>query len=315
MKNLLVLFLIALVPLSAQEKAAPVDLDQLKHPVHPALFKIEGKELTKPSYLFGTIHLADPRVTNLHPEAEEAFQSADRFYSEVDLAPAKMLAVTAMMMRQDGKTLSKSIGPELTKELDAALKEINPALSSKPFDPMKTWVMTAQLPLLEFQLAGKQALDAVLFQRAQKAGKKSTGLETIESQLKIFDDLKEEEQILMLGHTVRSMAEEKEKGENSLQKMLDLYLTGTVPELGAFLKESMVMEDDGDKKIKELNDRFLKKLLDDRNGKMARTISEALAKQPGDVHFFAVGAAHYVGPTAIQKFLTKEGYTVTPLFK
>lgn len=307
------LFLLAALAF-AQKDLGPADLGRLKHPRHPALFKIEGKKLTKPSYLFGTIHLGDPRVTTLHPEVEKAFRSADRFYAEIDLAPAKMLGGAGLMMRKDGSTLSKSIGPELTAKLDLELKAINPALSSAPFDPMKTWVMTSQLPLLQFQFEGKQALDFVLFERATKAGKEVAGLETIESQLKIFDDLTEKEQVLMLRSTLDLMAEERKNGKNTTKKLLDLYLTANLPDLGTFLKETMAMGDKEDPAFKELNERFLKSLLDDRNVKMAAAMDESLADKPHDVHFFAVGAAHYVGPNAIQKLLTKKGYTITPLF-
>lgn len=307
------LFLLAALAF-AQKEAVPADLEELKHPKHPALFKIEGKKLTKPSYLFGTIHLGDARLTTLHPEAEKAFRAADRFYGEIDLAPAKMLGVAGLMMRQDGATLSKSIGPELTAKLDAELKAINPALSSAPFNPMKTWVITSQLPVLEFQFEGKQALDFVLYDRAMKAGKEVAGLETIESQLKIFDDLTEKEQILMLRSTLDQMAEERKNGKNTTKRLIELYLTAALPELGTFFKETMVLGDDEDAAMKELNARFLKTLLDDRNLKMAQSISAALLDKPGETHFFAVGAAHYTGATAIQDLLLKEGYTVTPLF-
>lgn len=302
--------------LGAQEKnGAPANLEKLKHPVHAALFKIEGKELKKPSYLFGTIHLGDPRLTNLHPKAEKAFQSADHFYSEVDLDPAKMLAMAGMMMRTDGSTLSGSIGPAVTKKLDDFLKGINPALSAKPFDPMKTWVMIVQLPALQLQMEGKQPLDSVLFERAKKAQKKVGALETIESQLKLFNDLTEKEQILMLDYTLGMLSDDQKEGKNITRQMLNLYLTEDLPKLGEFVKDSMKLNEKADKAIKELNERFIKQLLDDRNVKMADTISGILAEKPDGTHFFAVGAAHYVGKTAIQNFLTKKGYTVTPLFQ
>ena len=302
--------------LSAQNKdLTPAELEKLKHPVHSALFKVEGKGLTKPSYLFGTIHLGDPRLTTLHPTAEKAFQSADHFYGEVDPDPAKMLGMAGMMMRTDGTTLSKSIGPDLTKKLNTFLKGVNPAFGSSVFDPMKTWVMIVQLPVLQLQMEGKEPLDMVLYERAKKAGKTLGGLETIESQLMIFNDLDEKDQVMMLDYTLDMLADDEKNGKNATLEMLNTYLSKDLPELGAFVKKSMKLDDDVDKEIKDLNDRFIKKLLDDRNVKMADAIAGLLEKQKGDTHFFAVGAAHYVGPTAIQKFLTKKGYTVTPLFK
>ena len=71
------------LPLLAQAEQK-VDIAALKHPVNACLFKVEGNGLKKTSYLFGTIHLADPRVVNLHPNAKAAFKDTDAFYAEID---------------------------------------------------------------------------------------------------------------------------------------------------------------------------------------------------------------------------------------
>jgi uncharacterized protein YbaP (TraB family) len=175
--------------------------------------------------------------------------------------------------------------------------------------------MIVQLPALQLQMEGKQPLDSVLFERAKKAQKKVGALETIESQLKLFNDLTEKEQILMLDYTLGMLSDDQKEGKNITRQMLNLYLTEDLPKLGEFVKDSMKLNEKADKAIKELNERFIKQLLDDRNVKMADTISGILAEKPDGTHFFAVGAAHYVGKTAIQNFLTKKGYTVTPLFQ
>lgn len=312
MKQLVaILFLAFSISVQAKEKQA-VDLTGLKHPVKPALWKVEGKDLKKPSYLFGTLHLGDPRVTTLHPDAEKAFTASDNFYAEIDLDPAKQMELVPKLMRKDGKTLSESIGPDLQKELNEALKAINPALDSKPFDPMKTWVISITLPILEIQLTGQKALDSVLYERAQ-ADKKTVGaLETADSQLKIFDDLKEQEQVSILKSTIAAMAKDKKEGKNPTQRLLNLYLTSNVTEIGQFVKETM---EEGTFGNNELSKRLMKTLLDDRNISMAETIAKALAETPQNSHFFAVGAAHYTGATAIQDILTKKGYTITPAFK
>ncbi|MGD1979714.1 MAG: TraB/GumN family protein [Akkermansiaceae bacterium] len=317
--KLLVIPLLAQLVLAAfagaeEKKAKPADLSKLKHPVNPALFKIEGKGLKKPSYLFGTIHIGDPRVTTFHPEAEKAFTSADHVYGEIDMNPAKMLGAARMMMRSDNKTLSKSIGPELSKELNQFIKGINPALNTAPFESMKTWVMVMQLPLLQLQLEGGEALDAVLQKRARKDKKTVAGLETVESQLKIFNDLKEEEQVMMLKSTLELLVEEKKDDKNPTQELIDLYLTGTIPDFGDYILKMSERGDQSDEKMNALNEKIMKQLFDDRNIKMADGIAKALEKEPGDVHFFAVGAGHYVGETAVQKLLIKKGYKITPLF-
>lgn len=298
--------------LALAKKPAAIDATKLKHPVKPALWKIEGKDLTKPSYLFGTVHLGDARITTLHPKAEKAFQTSDRFYAEIDMDPARQVAIAPLLMRTDGKVLSESIGPKLTKRLNKALKVINPDLDSKAFEPMKTWVVTMALPTLKLGLSGEKALDAVLYERAIGDEKKVGGIETVESQLKIFNDLTEKEQISLLSDSLKAMKKEQAEGKDSVKELLDLYLTSDVRKIGEMIKEHM--ENDMGKN-EELGRRLMKTLLDDRNITMTDTIDKKLSEHPGSSQFFAVGAAHYTGKSAIQDLLTKKGYTITPAFK
>lgn len=313
MKALLASLLLVAPFLSWGKEASAVDAKLLKHPVQAALWKIDGPDLKKTSYLFGTIHLGDTRITTLHPNAEAAFKEAYHFYAEIDLDPQSQLAIAAKLMRTDGITLTESIGPELSKELEVTLKEINSALGSAPFNLMKTWVAYASLPILEFQMSGKKTLDVVLYERAMKEGKKLGALETADSQLKIFDDLNEEDQVKLLAGTLDLLKEEKESGKKMIDEFLNLYLTDDIVAIGQSVRDYMKKEQDGANA--ELSKKLMKALLDDRNVKMADTIVTQIIAHPEHSHFFAVGAAHYTGATAIQDLLSKKGYTITPAFK
>jgi len=309
------LFLLPATLLAEQPAKDP--LAGLKQPSRACLWKVEGKDLTKPSWLFGTIHIGDPRVTTLHPRAEEAFDALDVFYAEIDLDPAAQAALLPLMMRKDNKTLSEAIGPELSKELDATLKSINPEASTEPFQPLKTWVVTMTLNVMVMfkntpeELQGKEALDAVLQARATKAGKKTDALETADFQMKIFEVLNEKEQQAFLAATIKQIKEDPGAVEKQGKDLLTAYLTGTPRDLGKIMKKAMTQVE-GDK---ELTERFMKAVLDDRNIGMANKADEFMQGAKDRSHFFAVGALHYTGKTAVQKLLRKRGYTITPAFK
>ena len=292
----------------AQEK---LDLAELKHPVKACLFKVEGNELEKPSYLFGTIHLSDPRVLKLHPNAEAAFKASDTFYAEIDLDPGAQLQIAPLLMRQDAKKLTEAIGPELTNKLNRVLKDINPVLSAAPFDALKTWAVAASLPLIESQLMGKGALDAALYQRAMKENKKTGALESGDSQAAVFDKFTEQEQQTMLSETLDMMIAEQDAEIKSLDRMLNVYLTGTTDEITAMMAAEIAKM----KSDPELTKRLMKALLDDRNIDMSNKADEFMQADPKKSHFFAVGAAHYTGKTAVQDLLREKGYTITPLFE
>lgn len=307
MKAILTALVLACPLLTQAEKVKVADL---KHPVKACLWKVEGKGLKEPSWLFGTIHLGDPRVTTLHPNAEAAFEAADAVYTEIDMSPAAQLAVAPLMMRSDGKKLTEAIGPKLTKQLNTVLQGINPALNTAVLEPLKTWAVAATLPILELQLQGDQALDAVLYQRAKKDRKSVGALETAKQQMGIFDQFNEQDQQSFLADTLNMMQEDTKKNKTTVDKLLRIYLTGDSTKIARFMKKEMARMDTDP----ELTKRLMTALLDDRNVGMADKADQFMQADPDQSHFFAVGAAHYTGQAAIQDLLTKKGYTITPAF-
>ena len=295
--------------LSASLLGGAAFAQEAKHPEKPLLWKIEGKALEKPSYLFGTIHLGAEQVTTLHPEARKAFESADAVYTEVPMDAASQLAAAPLTMRKDGQALTESLGEEISARLDEELKLINPALSADAFEPLATWVVAISLPLLPDQLAGRKALDLALWEEAAAAGKKTGGLETMEGQIGVFSGMSEEEQVIMLSETMRLLKEDREKGRNSVEDLTAAYITGDVRELEKQMLRSM-KEMEG-REHEELAKKFMKRLLTDRDVTMAATIAGILAEEPESIRFFAAGAGHFSSETSIRSHLEKAGYTVT----
>lgn len=282
---------------------------EAKHPEKPLLWKIEGKSLEKPSYLFGTIHLGAKEVTTLHPAARKAFESADAVYTEIPMDAASQLAAAPMMMRDDGKTLADSLGKEVSVRLDEELKLINPALDSAAFQPLATWVVAISLPLLPDQLAGRTALDKMLWEEAAAAEKKTGGIETFASQLGIFSEMPEQDQVIMLSETMRLLKEDRENDRNSIAALTAAYTSGDVEKVQAEIERGMKQM--AESEHKELGEKLMKRLLADRDVTMAATIAGILAKEPTSIHFFAAGAAHFSSETSIRSHLEKAGYTVT----
>ena len=62
---------------------------------------------------------------------------------------------------------------------------------------------------------------------------------------------------------------------------------------------------------KELGEKLLKRLFDDRNINMAKFIAAKLTAEPDESHFFAVGAGHYIGKGNVGELLTKQGFKIT----
>lgn len=287
--------------------------EAVEHPVKPFLWEVSGNGLTVSSYLFGTIHLGDERITTLHPAVERAFGEAEVVMTEVPLDMASQLAIAPKMMRKDGKTLDEAIGEELASRVNEELKLINPMLDSKPFQTFSTWVMATMIPMLPDQMAGKVALDKILWDRAKSEGKRTGAIETMEGQLSVFTDMNEEEQLIFLSESLKAMKEDREAGIDTIEELKLAYVAGDLGEL----QEMMVrgfdeMEASGNV---EMARAYKKRLFTDRDVSMAKTMSETMKGQPDVVHFFAAGAGHFSSDTSIRSHLEKAGYTVTRLME
>lgn len=295
--------LFAIAPLAVRAEEA------LNHPVKPLLWKIEGGDLKKPSYLFGTIHLGGGPLNKMHPAAEKAFEESDVVLTEIPMDAKTQIGMTVKLMRKDGKTLSESIGEDLTKQLDAELRAISPALNSKHFQPLCTWAIAATLPMLETQLTGATAMDKKIWDAAVKKGKKTDAMETADFQLDLFGSLTEEEQVGFLAETLRFMRKDREEGKNSLKELTDAYIQGDAALIKKLIEKSFQEMREGPHK--ELGEKISDKLLTQRDKTMAATIAEKLKASPDTVHFFAAGTAHFTGEPSIRSHLEKAGYRIT----
>lgn len=280
-----------------------------KHPAKPLLWKVEGKALTQPSYLFGTIHISNGAAATLHPAAQKAFDESSHFYAEVPLDQASQMATLPLMMRKDGKSLDQAIGNELSAELNAELKLINPALDSTPFQPMTTWAAAILPQILPHQLEGGKPLDLKLWEQAEAAGKKTAGMEKPEAQLIAFTELTEEQQVILLAETLKIMRKERAEGKDTAKEMIAAYVSGEPANVSAVMDRALRAMAKGEHA--ELGEKLMKRLLNDRDKTMADFITKTLSDQPGTCHFFAAGAGHFCSEISIATHVREAGYTVT----
>lgn len=270
------------------------------------LWKIE-KDGVPPSWLFGTMHMTDPRVTELPPAARSAFDSSKTVVIETtDVLDQKAMLATLMaepelMMFTDSTTLDSLLSPEDAAAVEEGLKArgIPPASVAK----MKPWMLSAMIALPACELARKNAgapvLDMKLAKDAQSAGKEIAGLETARSQLAAMASLPMEFHLKGLTETLKL----GDRIEDLIETMIVLYTRGEVgmiwplfsavlpPDLGgsgfAAFEETMILA---------------------RNRTMAQSAGKILSD--GNA-FIAVGALHLPGEEGLVELLRSVGYTVT----
>ena len=267
---------------------------------NPFLWKINT---SPPSWLFGTIHLPDERVTALPAAVRHSFDQSKAFYAEVPMDSRMQLRTTLGMLRNDQKMLSDVVPRKTFIKLQQRLKKIDPELSAGAFIGMKTWVAMMSLVLLESQSKnpGIKPLDLKLYQLAQQAGKRVGGLESTQQQLAYLDEFSEPEQIEMLETTLHIMDKMEQKQTSISEIMVQWYLQGDIDSISELIEKFPMSEDP------VLQQRAMKRLITDRNRSMANSIAEILRLHPGESHFFAVGVAHLDGSDSVQSHLQKRG--------
>ena len=271
------------------------------------LWKIEKQGLP-PSWLFGTIHMTDPRVTSLSPPAQTAFDGANTVVIETTdiLDQAKMMGQLAaepdLMMFTDGSTLTSKLSASEAAALEAGLSARGIPISSVA--KMKPWMLIAMvaLPACEMarKTAGVEVLDEKLATDAQKEGKQLVGLETANEQLRAMASLPMEFHIRGLIDTLKL----GDKVDDVVETMITLYEREDV---GMFwpLFEATLGDAAG---LGEGYAEFEKTMVVNRNKVMADRSEPMLAK--GGV-FIAVGALHLPGPEGVIELLRAKGFSVT----
>jgi len=271
------------------------------------LWKLE-KPGEEPSYLFGTMHMTDTRVTTLPAAAQKAYDGAGTIVIETTdaLDKAKMMAAmaseTGLMMFTDNTTLSSLLSPQDAAALDKGLdaRGIPPATVAK----MKPWILSAMmaLPACEVarQSAGEPVLDVKLASDAKTSGKDVEGLETAVDQLRAMASLPLEFHMKSLVETMKL----GDKVNDVNETMIVLYQRG---EVGMFwpLFRAVLPETADDKAGYAA---FEQTMITSRNKVMAAHAGPILSK--GNV-FMAVGAMHLPGPEGLVEDFRKAGYTVT----
>lgn len=273
------------------------------------LYRVE-KDGLAPSYVFGTMHMTDPRVINLPPKAQKAFDESATVVIETTevLDPAKaqmaLMADPSLSMFMGDDRLSDYLDDEDRETLSQGLKQRGLQLAL--IDRMKPWLVSGMLALPACEMQRKQAgepfLDIKLAQDAQTLGKTLVGLETIAEQLGAMASLPMEFHV----NGLVEMVALGDRIDDITETMISLYVAGQpgmiMPALRTLSPENAGAND------AEGYAAFEEALINTRNATMAERATPILAK--GSV-FIAVGALHLPGENGLPKLLQDAGYTVT----
>ena len=255
------------------------------------LWKLEAPE-GKTSYLFGTMHSDDRRVTDFPPAVMQALLDSELFLME--LQPPQDPSVYLMKEGRLDHMLTEQEFVEVIKLADFHSMHTDIATTMKP------WLLAVIFDLPKPQ--SPYTLDAMLMSLAQSRSKPIRALETIEEHFTVLDSFSIEDQLVMLRSVLKRTPEQRER---NFEELVKTYLSGDLDKI-----IEVNARQSGEQLPPELWERVLQKLLDERNVRMAERIQQQAAERSV---FIAVGAAHLPGKGGLLARLRSAGYQVSPV--
>lgn len=276
-KRLIQLFLFTLTVFSSQAQL---------------LYKIEGNNLQKPSYIYGTIHIMPKKDFVISDSIKSAFKTCNELVMEVDLNMdlKTQLEILELTMLPDGKTIADITTKENSERIrNFCLDSIN--WKESKYNKTSRFQPFFLSSLITQELIGKSKSYEIEFKKLAKKNKMSmSGLETIQFQMNLLSEVSNEEQIkmLLLGLTTDN---------SEFNKLLENYLKKDINQLVTLMNT-------------DLSPEFYSDLIVKRNQKWIPIIIELIQKKST---FIAVGAAHLPGKEGVLNLLQEAGYKITPI--
>lgn len=270
------------------------------------LWKLE-RGSSPPSWLFGTIHITDPRVTTLSPAVHAALDRATTIALEIaDLSSASKAEAIANSARLVVFTDGRRLDRMLTKQQFDKVRQVltHSGLPVEAAATFRPWIVTMLLSVSNCERnrvqGGKRVLDMQIAKQARKRAHPVIGLETVGEQLTALAEIPEDQQLAMLQAALKYA----DRIDDQMETMVQLYLSrrmGAALPFQKSLARRAGLPDD-------TYTGFQNRLLTVRNRAMRDRALPYLAK--GGL-FMAVGALHLPGNEGLVDLLRREGYTVT----
>lgn len=286
--TLLAVLLCCTVSVSAQKKAVG------KYP--SLLWEITGNGLSKPSYLFGTMHVSSKLVFHLSDSFYMALKSVDVVALELnpDTWQGEMAGMNNIKEHYTDfvRPPRSNYITENSFRIDDYTDELKAAMSSEP---------TIVNSLLYRSYKAKEDfeedtfLDLYIYQTGKKLGKRATSVE----------NYFETEKIVMEAYADMAKEKKRKRRDTDGESRYDIFEKTQ----DAYRRGDLDLMDSLDRMMDQ-SDAFMEKFMFKRNEIQAYSIDTIIKKNS---LFVGVGAAHLPGPRGVIELLRKMGYQLRPI--
>lgn len=265
------------------------------------LWKISGNGLTKPSFLFGTIHIIKKEDFFLPEGTLGAIEDSEKMVFEINMEDMSDMSMAMSLLQKafmdDNLTLKDLLSEEEYELVNNHFKKTGiPLMFFERIKPMFLTVFASgDMDPMGMKTGKIKSYEMEFMEIAKDSKMPMGGLETIDFQMSVFDSIPYEAQAKMLVESI----ETGDTGTDQFKEMVDVYKR---QDLNA-MQEMFAQEEGG-------LDGYDDILIVGRNKNWIPHMKDMMVAQPT---FFAVGAGHLGGKYGVIRLLEDEGYKMTPM--
>lgn len=247
-------------------------------------------------YIYGTIHISCD--ADLSEQVIQALDKSNQLVLEVDLSdPALQMKMMQKMILPNQKSAADYLSDNeynlLKNYIDENVKMIPDFSLVKSMKPIFLSGLITQSLLT---CSNQEGYDQLLLQHAQQRELSVSGLETIEEQIDVLDQIPVQK---VYDEIIESLKDDQKEDREMIHEMIKHYKNADLQALKNLLSNA-------DSVINDFSD----VALDQRNEKWIPKIKNQLSENRP---FIGFGAAHLIGENGVIELLRKEGYSVEPV--
>ncbi|HUL93028.1 MAG TPA: TraB/GumN family protein [Burkholderiales bacterium] len=259
-----------------------------------------SKTGTAPSHVFGTIHVADPRVLDIPDPVNRALVRSRRYYAESFQGEREAMRFFEAGQFEDGRRLEPLIGAEAYAKLVEVLHERQ--VPEDVIARLKPWAALANVTVTPEDYEGV-TLDQKLVELARARGLRVLGLEGVEEQIAVFDRIPLDTQVALLKHALGHRDDLASLLEPAIQAWMKRDLAG--------IHFSSTRAAERYPEVAEHYRILFKRIIENRSIVMAHRLFVPLREGGA---FIAVGANHLYGTGGMLALIESQGYRVERVY-
>ena len=260
------------------------------------LWKISGKNLTRPSYLFGTMHILCADDAALSEGLKKVITNCDEIYFEIDLSDMKAMLSSLKYLRMNNETkLSDLLNADDYAKVKSYFTKHVSMLPFGMLERFKPLLISSMIEEQDMDCKKTDGMEMEIMQEANSSNKKINGLETVEFQAQLFDSIPYQKQ----AHDLVNYIDSADEYFQTTKELVQVYKDQDLNKIDELSRKGDVTVND-----------YIDLLLNNRNKNWVKQMDTLLPKKS---ILFAVGAAHLPGEKGVINLLRKNGYTLTPM--